>query len=102
MVQAPDRRPRQGAVGRGAGGALPPAARACARVRAGRTRSPDDELDGTEQPFVSHLVELRDRLIRAAIAVGVCFGVLSVFPGPGALYDLLAAPLVRTCPRAAR
>jgi len=60
---------------------------------------PDDELAGTEQPFVSHLVELRDRLIRAAIAVGVCFGVLSLFPGPGALYDLLAAPLVASLPK---
>jgi sec-independent protein translocase protein TatC len=61
-------------------------------------KGPDDELAGTEQPFVSHLVELRDRLIRAAIAVGVCFGVLSFFPGPGALYDLLAAPLVSHLP----
>jgi sec-independent protein translocase protein TatC len=61
-----------------------------------------DELEGTEQPFVSHLIELRDRLIRALIAVGVCFGVLSLWPGPAALYDLLAAPLVRTCPRARR
>ena len=68
------------------------------RAARGRVSSlrqgPDDELAGTEQPFVSHLVELRDRLIRAAIAVGVCFGVLSFFPGPAALYDLLAAPLV--------
>jgi sec-independent protein translocase protein TatC len=52
-----------------------------------------DELAGTEQPFVSHLIELRDRLIRACIAIGVCFGVLSIWPGPSGLYDLLAAPL---------
>ena len=32
---------------------------------------PRDELEGTEAPFVSHLVELRDRLIRALIAVGM-------------------------------
>ena len=63
--------------------------------------SPDgkpDELEGTEQPFVSHLIELRDRLIRASIAIGVCFGVLMVWPGSGALYDLLAAPLVQSLP----
>ena len=30
----------------------------------------EDELAGTEQPFVAHLVELRDRLIKAFIAVG--------------------------------
>ncbi|MBP5991428.1 MAG: twin-arginine translocase subunit TatC [Piscinibacter sp.] len=60
-----------------------------------------DELAGTEQPFVSHLVELRDRLIRAAIAVALCFGVLAVYPGPAALYDLLAAPLVSHLPQGA-
>jgi sec-independent protein translocase protein TatC len=57
-----------------------------------------DELAGTEQPFVAHLVELRDRLIRAAIAVGIAFGVLAFFPGPSSLYDLLAAPLVAHLP----
>jgi sec-independent protein translocase protein TatC len=59
---------------------------------------PDDELAGTEQPFVTHLIELRDRLVRAAIAVAVCFGVLALYPGPSALYDLLAAPLVAQLP----
>ena len=59
---------------------------------------PDDELAGTEAPFVSHLVELRDRLIRALIAVGVCFGVLALYPGPAGLYDLLAAPMVAHLP----
>ena len=29
------------------------------------TYDPKDELAGTEAPFVSHLVELRDRLLRA-------------------------------------
>lgn len=58
-----------------------------------------DELAGTEQPFVSHLIELRDRLVRAAIAVAVCFGVLTLYPGPSGLYDLLAAPMVATLPK---
>jgi sec-independent protein translocase protein TatC len=57
-----------------------------------------DELEGTEQPFVSHLVELRDRLIRALIAIGICFGALSIWPGPSGLYDLLAQPLVASLP----
>jgi sec-independent protein translocase protein TatC len=61
----------------------------------------EDELAGTEQPFVSHLVELRDRLIRALIAVGIAFGVLCLWPGPAGLYDLLAAPLVATLPKGA-
>ncbi|TXI21984.1 MAG: twin-arginine translocase subunit TatC [Roseateles sp.] len=62
-------------------------------------QKPDhDELAGTEQPFVAHLIELRDRLMRAALAVLVCFGVLALYPGPGELYDMLAAPLVAHLP----
>jgi len=61
-----------------------------------------DELEGTEAPFVSHLVELRDRLVRALIAVGIAFGVLAFFPGPSGLYDLLAAPLVAHLPTGAK
>jgi len=60
-----------------------------------------DELEGTEQPFVSHLVELRDRLIRASIAIGVCFAALMIWPGPSGLYDLLAAPMVAQLPEGA-
>lgn len=62
---------------------------------------PKDELDGTEAPFVSHLIELRDRLVRALLAVGVVFAVLCVYPSPGGLYDLLAAPLVKALPQGA-
>ena len=62
---------------------------------------PRDELEGTEQPFVAHLVELRDRLIRAVIAVLVGFGLLALWPGPSVLYDLLAAPLVAHLPAGA-
>src|SRR5574343_177082 len=61
--------------------------------------SPEDALAGTEQPFVSHLIELRDRLIRAMLAVGVAFGLLCLYPGPAGLYDLLAAPLVAHLPK---
>ena len=57
-----------------------------------------DELEGTEQPFVTHLIELRDRLIRAVVAVGIAFGALALWPGPAGLYDLLAAPLVAHLP----
>jgi sec-independent protein translocase protein TatC len=62
---------------------------------------PKDELEGTEQPFVAHLVELRDRLIRALIAVGIAFGVLCLWPGPAGMYDWLAAPLVAHLPKGA-
>ncbi len=63
--------------------------------------SKDDELAGTEQPFVEHLVELRDRLVKALLAVGVAAAVLFFYPGPGPLYDLLAAPLVAHLPKGA-
>lgn len=61
----------------------------------------DDELAGSEQPFVAHLVELRDRLIKAFIAIGVAAAVLAIWPGPGALYDILAQPLVANLPKGA-
>ena len=60
-----------------------------------------DELEGTEQPFVSHLIELRDRLIRSLIAIGIAFGLVCAYPGPAGLYDLLAAPLVAHLPKGA-
>ncbi|MDQ6881249.1 MAG: twin-arginine translocase subunit TatC [Pseudomonadota bacterium] len=61
----------------------------------------EDELAGTEQPFVAHLVELRDRLIKAIIAIAVVAGVLFLYPGPAALYDILAAPLIASLPKGA-
>jgi sec-independent protein translocase protein TatC len=42
--------------------------------------------------FLSHLIELRDRLLRAVITVGVIFVVL--FPFASKIYDWLAAPLI--------
>jgi sec-independent protein translocase protein TatC len=65
------------------------------------TKTPEDELAGTEQPFVAHLVELRDRLVRAMIGVGVAALILALYPGPAALYDILAHPLVANLPKGA-
>jgi sec-independent protein translocase protein TatC len=58
----------------------------------------EDELAGTEQPFVQHLIELRDRLVKAFIAIAIAGAGLALYPGPGPLYDLLAAPLVAHLP----
>ena len=60
--------------------------------------SEKDELSGSEQPFVQHLVELRDRLVKSAIAIALACFVLSLYPGPADLYDILAAPLVAHLP----
>lgn len=43
--------------------------------------------------FLSHLIEMRDRLLRAVIVVGLAFVVL--FPFASDIYDWLAAPLGR-------
>jgi sec-independent protein translocase protein TatC len=63
--------------------------------------NPQDELSGSEQPFVAHLIELRDRLVRAVAAIAVAAAVLAIFPGPGELYDILAQPLVAHLPKGA-
>ena len=67
-----------------------------------KTPESEDELAGTEQPFVSHLIELRDRLIRVVIAIVVVFGALCVWPGMKDLYDLLASPLTHNLPPGTR
>ena len=42
--------------------------------------SKEDELAGTEQPFVQHLMELRDRLLYCIYGIGVALAIL--FSGP--------------------
>ena len=51
-----------------------------------------------EESFISHLVELRDRLLRSLIAVAIVMGGLCLYPGPGEIYDILAAPLTAALP----
>ncbi|MGE0347691.1 twin-arginine translocase subunit TatC [Hydrogenophaga sp.] len=52
-----------------------------------------DELAGTEQPFVQHLMELRDRLLYGIIGLAICMALLAVWPGPSGLIDLIAVPI---------
>jgi sec-independent protein translocase protein TatC len=52
-----------------------------------------DELAGTEQPFVQHLIELRDRLLYAIAGIVVCMILLAIWPGPSGLIDLIAVPI---------
>jgi len=51
-----------------------------------------------QETFISHLVELRDRLLRSIIAVLAVFVVLWFWPGLAEIYDLLALPMMRTLP----
>ena len=50
-----------------------------------------------EDSFMSHLVELRDRLLRAILAVLITF--LCLFPWAKDLYSILAAPLLAALPQ---
>ena len=50
-----------------------------------------------EDTFLSHLFELRDRLIRALISIGLIF--VCLFPWAKELYALLAQPLLATLPQ---
>ncbi len=50
----------------------------------------------SEQPFVQHLIELRDRLLRVVLAVVVIF--LALFAFANDLYTFLAEPLLRHMP----
>ncbi|WP_334134523.1 twin-arginine translocase subunit TatC [Tepidimonas sp.] len=65
-------------------------------------RDPADELAGTEQPFVAHLMELRDRILYALAGVGVCMALLAIWPGPSGLIDFIAQPIRAHMPPDAR
>jgi len=60
------------------------------------------EQEASQDTFISHLVELRTRLLRAAMAVIVVFVVLFIYPGPSAIYDLLAQPMLASLPQGTR
>jgi sec-independent protein translocase protein TatC len=57
---------------------------------------------GLQTGFISHLVELRDRLIKAAGAVVAIFVVLFMYPGASVIYDFLAQPMLATLPPGTR
>jgi sec-independent protein translocase protein TatC len=55
--------------------------------------SRDDELAGSEQPFVQHLMELRDRLLYCIYGIAVAVALLAFWPGPNGLIDFIAHPI---------
>ena len=55
-------------------------------------------MSSTQDTFISHLIELRQRLMRSLGAVAVIFVALFIWPGTGWVYDLLALPLMRALP----
>ena len=59
-------------------------------------------MSGEQESFISHLVELRQRLVRAVGLVLALFVVFIFWPGSGAIYDFLAVPLMGALPDGAK
>lgn len=53
-----------------------------------------------QESFISHLVELRNRLIKAGAAILIVF--LCLMPWSGDIYDLLARPMMNALPEGTR
>lgn len=56
----------------------------------------------TNDTFISHLVELRSRLLKAVVSVLAVFILLFLFPGPSVIYDFLAQPMLASLPQDTR
>jgi sec-independent protein translocase protein TatC len=54
----------------------------------------------SQETFLSHLIELRERLVRSLVAVAVCC--IPTFYFSAELYDLLAYPLIQSLPQGSR
>jgi sec-independent protein translocase protein TatC len=51
-----------------------------------------------EETFISHLIELRDRLVKAIIGIGIVAAALFAWPGPSQIYDFIARPMIASLP----
>jgi len=58
-----------------------------------------DASDDTQDSFISHLVELRSRLMKAVLAVLVVAIALFIYPGSDVIYNLLARPMLAALPQ---
>ena len=55
-----------------------------------------------EETFISHLIELRDRPVKAIIGVAIVCIALFIWPGPKEIYDFLAMPMLASLPPGAK
>jgi sec-independent protein translocase protein TatC len=55
--------------------------------------TPETNPNDTEQTFVQHLVELRDRLLYCIYGVVAAAILLAIWPGPSGLIDFIAQPI---------
>ncbi len=57
----------------------------------------EQDKDARQETFISHLIELRNRLLRSVIAIGIVL--LILFPWARDIYAFLAQPLVAVLPQ---
>ena len=63
----------------------------------------DDQPSGIQETFISHLIELRTRLVRASAVVLAVFIVLfMVWPGAAQVYDYMAQPMMHALPEGSK
>ncbi len=63
----------------------------------------DDNQPGMQETFISHLIELRTRLVRASVVVAAVFIVLfAIWPGASAVYDFVAQPMMHALPEGSK
>jgi sec-independent protein translocase protein TatC len=53
---------------------------------------------GATETFISHLVELRNRIMKAFVGVLAVFVIFFFWPGAAAMYDFLAQPMIASLP----
>src|SRR5260221_2027618 len=70
------------------------------RATARRAERPRPAMQEVQETFLSHLIELRERLIRSLVAVGILLVPALYFSSE--LYDLLALPLIHALPQGSK
>ncbi|MEO7255236.1 MAG: twin-arginine translocase subunit TatC [Casimicrobium sp.] len=54
--------------------------------------------EAPQESFISHLVELRERIVKAVVAVLIVTFALMAWPGMSVLYSMVAAPMMHAMP----
>lgn len=63
----------------------------------------DENPSGIQETFISHLIELRNRMVRAsAVVVAVFVVMFAIWPGAAALYDFMAQPMLHALPEGSK
>lgn len=55
-----------------------------------------------EETFISHLIELRTRVVRATYGILAVAALLFMWPGPSEIYDIIAQPMMDSLPQGSK